>query len=212
MTISYGSTPTNANPIANPIATQCRMTLAEYLVYDDGTDARYELENGVLVTMGTESTVNTAIFSFLFAVFLGLGIEPQRLGVKQKVEVRSRYASARDPDLLIHSIESRLAIKGRSQACLFLDEPNPLIVIEMVLPGGEGTENYQRDYEQKPIEYADRGIAEFWQVDAARSWVRVGVLVDGVYQFETFQGDAIVVSPAFPELKLKALAVLAVDD
>ena len=158
------------------------------------------------------TTVNTAIFSFLFAVFLSLGLEAQRLGVKQKVEVRSRYASARDPDLLIHSIESRLAIKGRSQACLMLDEPNPLIVIEMVSPGSEGTDNYQRDYEQKPIEYADRGILEFWQVAAARAWVRVGVLVDGVYQFETFQGDESIVSLAFPELKLKASAVLAADD
>ncbi len=204
MTISYISEPTNV--------TQRRMTLAEYLAYDDGTDARYELENGVLVAMGTESTVNTAIFSFLFAVFLGLGLEAQRLGVKQKVEVRSRYASARDPDLLIHSIESRLAIKGRSQACLMLDEPNPLIVIEMVSPGSEGTENYQRDYEQKPIEYADRGIAEFWQVDAARAWVRVGILVDGEYEFETFQGDGMIVSRAFPELQLTAIAVLSADD
>jgi Uma2 family endonuclease len=207
MTISYGSIPMNAPPSLTQ-----RMTLAEYLVYDDGTDARYELENGVLVAMGTESTVNTAIFSFLFAVFLSLGLEAQRLGVKQKVEVRSRYASARDPDLLIHSIESRLAIKGRSEACLFLNEPNPLIVIEMVSPGSEGTENYQRDYEQKPIEYADRGILEFWQVDAARAWVRVGILVDGVYQFETFQGDQIIVSLAFPELQLRAAAVLAADD
>jgi Uma2 family endonuclease len=212
MTISYGSTPMTATPTVTMPASQCRMTLAEYLVYNDGTDARYELENGVLVAMGTESTVNTAIFSFLFAVFLSLGLEAQRLGVKQKVEVRSRYASARDPDLLIHSIESRTAIKGRSEACLFLNEPNPLIVIEMVSPGSEGTENYQRDDEQKPIEYADRGILEFWQVDAARAWVRVGVLVDGVYQFETFQGDQIIVSLAFPELQLRAAAVLAADD
>ncbi len=204
MTIAYISEPTNV--------TQRRMTLEQYLAYDDGTDARYELENGVLVAMGTESTVNTAIFSFLFAVFLGLGLEAQRLGVKQKIEVRSRYASARDPDLLIHSIESRLAIKGRSQACLMLDEPNPLIVIEMVSPGSEGTENYQRDYEQKPIEYADRGIAEFWQVDAARAWVRVGILVDGEYEFATFQGDGMIVSRAFPELQLTAIAVLSADD
>lgn len=208
MTISYGTVPIDVTSHV----TQRPMTLADYLVYDDGTDMRYELENGVLVLMGTESTVNTAIFSFLFAVFLALGLEAQRLGVKQKIEVRSRYASARDPDLLIHSIESRLAIKGRSEACLFLDEPNPLIVIEVVSPGNEGTENYKRDYEQKPIEYADRGILEFWQVDAARAWVRVGVLVDGAYEFETFQGDAIVVSQAFPELQLRASAVLEADD
>ncbi len=81
MTISYGTVPM--------IATQRRMTLAQYLAYDDGTDARYELENGVLVLMGTESTVNTAIFSFLFAVFLGLGIEAQRRFWQQIIKVRA---------------------------------------------------------------------------------------------------------------------------
>jgi hypothetical protein len=33
------------------------MTLQEYLTYDDGTDNRYELVDGVLVEMGAESTI-----------------------------------------------------------------------------------------------------------------------------------------------------------
>ncbi len=85
----------------------------------------------------------------------------------------------REPDLITHSPESRSAIKGRSKACLFLHELNPLIVIEIVSPGAESTDNYQRDYEQKPVEYADRGIGEFWQVDFDRAWVIVGRLIDG---------------------------------
>jgi Uma2 family endonuclease len=36
-----------------------RMTIEEYLNYDDGTDTRYELVDGVLVEMGAESTLNT---------------------------------------------------------------------------------------------------------------------------------------------------------
>lgn len=34
------------------VSTDRRPTLNEYLDYDDGTDARYELEDGILVEMG----------------------------------------------------------------------------------------------------------------------------------------------------------------
>ncbi len=189
-----------------------RMTLEEYLTDDDGTDTRYELVDGVLIDMGAESTINTQIAGFLYGFFVLFGLPTPRIAFKQKIEVRSSYASARDPDLIIHSPESRSAIKGRSEACLFLHEPNPLIVIEIVSPGTESTDNYQRDYEQKPAEYADRGIGEFWQVDFDRAWVRVGRLGDGAYQFVTFQGDAAIVSPTFPALSLTAARVLGADE
>lgn len=35
--------------------TSNRLTFEEFLAYDDGTDTRYELVNGVLVEMPTES-------------------------------------------------------------------------------------------------------------------------------------------------------------
>jgi Uma2 family endonuclease len=38
------------------VATRSRMSLEEYLTYEDGTDARYEWVDGVLVEMGAEST------------------------------------------------------------------------------------------------------------------------------------------------------------
>jgi Uma2 family endonuclease len=84
------------------VATQKRMSLEEYLTDDDGTDTRYELVDGVLVEMGAESTINTQIASIMFAIFLGLGIPPQRIGFKQKIQVDREYVSARDPDLIVH--------------------------------------------------------------------------------------------------------------
>jgi Uma2 family endonuclease len=48
------------------IASQ-KMTLEEYLNYDDGTDIRYELENGELVALPPESELNIRIASLLFA-------------------------------------------------------------------------------------------------------------------------------------------------
>jgi Uma2 family endonuclease len=186
------------------------MTLKEFLTYDDGTDARYELWNGILVEMGAESRINIRIAIFLIQHFALLGIRSDRIGIKEKIEVRSAFvATARDADLIIHSEESSQALEGRSESCLGMGDPNPLLVIEVVSPGRESTDNYQRDYVQKPGEYADRGIAEFWQIDPSRAYVKVGTLTDGAYQFQTFKGDEPIVSPTFPELNMTAAIVLA---
>jgi Uma2 family endonuclease len=188
-----------------------RMSLEEYLSYDDGTETRYELVDGVLVEMGAESTINTQIASIVFAVFLGLGISPQRIGFKQKLQVKSPFVSARDPDLILHSEPSIAAIKGRAEACLRLNEPNPLIVVEVVSPGEPGTPNYDRDYDQKPDEYAARGIPEMWLIDPVRQLVVVLTLVAGQYQRATYTGNQVIKSPTFPGLTLTAEQVLTVD-
>ncbi len=194
------------------VATQSRMSLDEYLTYDDGTDARYELVNGVLVEMGAESTINTWIAMYLAFAFGGLGVSPQRCGMKQKIQVNSQYVSARDPDLIIHSKDSALAIKGRKEACLKLNEPNPLIVIEVVSPGEPGTENYDRDYINKRSEYAARGIPEYWLIDPARSMVLILTLLGDVYQAAKFTGNNVIVSATFSNLKLTADQVLTAGD
>jgi Uma2 family endonuclease len=189
------------------VATTKRMTLEEYLTHDDGTENRYELVDGVLVEMGAESTINTLIAMLLIEVFLPL-VGRRRLGIKQKIEVRSSYASARDPDLIVHTEESFQAIRGLSEACLKLNDSNPLLAIEVVSPGTESTDNYKRDYEQKPKEYAGRGIPEMWQIDPERQWVRVGTLINGAYQFQDFTGNQVIQSPTFPILTLTAIEVL----
>jgi Uma2 family endonuclease len=192
------------------VATAKRMSLEEYLTYDDGTETCYELVDGVLVEMGAESTINTLIAGFLFGVFIKLGMPTILIGFKQKIEVESNYVSARDPDLIVHTEESFAAIEGLSEACLKLNDSNPLIVIEVVSPGTESTDNYKRDYERKPKEYAARGIPEYWIVDPApdRAIVKVGTLVNDVYQFQDFMGNQPIGSPTFPGLALTAAQVL----
>jgi Uma2 family endonuclease len=189
------------------VATTRRMSLEEYLTYDDGTDARYELVDGVLVEMGAESRCNIKIALFLIQAFLRL-VDYDRLGIKEKIQVDSAYVSARDPDLIIHSEDSALAIEGRKESILMLNEPNPLIVIEVVSPGSESTDNYKRDYEQKPSEYAERDIPEMWLIDPDRAWVKVGTLVNGAYDFQAFTGKQVIQSPTFPGLTLTAAQVL----
>ena len=189
-------------------ATRPRLTIEEFLTYDDGTDTRYELVDGVLVEMGAESTINTLIAGFLFATFLQLGIPAYQIGFKQWIAVSESTATARDPDLIVHSEASFAAIEGSSQARVKAGMPNPLLVVEVVSPGKPGEDNYDRDYVEKPKEYATRGIPEFWQIDPSRSVVAVLTLKDGNYWSREFRGDSRIVSPTFPDLQLTADQIL----
>ena len=189
------------------VLTDRRMTLQEFLAFDDGSDRQYELVDGALVEMGAESTGNLRIAMYLIDYFLKI-VGFDRVGIKEKIQVKSSFWTARDADLIIHSESSSLALDGRSEACLFLEDPNPLAVIEIVSPGSQSKPNYKRDYEQKPGEYAARGIPEMWQIDAVREWVRVGSLVDGEYQFQTYRADDRIVSLMFPDIDLTVARIL----
>ncbi|PSB18328.1 Uma2 family endonuclease [Phormidesmis priestleyi ULC007] len=183
-------------------------TIEEYLDYDDGTDTRYELVNGELVEKGAESTLNTQIAVFLIAAFLQLGISYSRLGIKQQISVSSSEVTAREPDLMVHSEESAIAISGQKQALLTFEMPIPSLVIEVVSPGKPGSDNYNRNYVEKPKEYAARGIPEFWQIDPDRTVLAVLTLKDEAYQSRKFRGDNQVVSVMFPDLQLMADQIL----
>jgi Uma2 family endonuclease len=190
------------------VATQRRMSLEEYLTYDDGTDTRYELVDGVLVEMGSESTINTWIASFIFGEFIRLGLPAYRVGFKQRIQVNSNYVTARDPDLIVHSQDSAQFMEGRREAILKLREPNPLVVVEVVSPGNPGEENYDRDYIEKRAEYAARGIPEYWLIDPVRQVVLILTLGDGSYDSPSFTGSQSLKSPAFPAMALTAEQVL----
>ena len=181
----------------------------EYLSYDDGTDQRYELVAGELVKLPNESTLNTQIAVFLIAAFLQLNLPYHRLGIKQQISVSSSEVTAREPDLIVHSEDSALALGGRKQALLTFDMPAPVLVIEVVSPGSPGDKNYDRDYVEKPKEYAARGIPEYWLIDPSRSVV-IMLYLDGKQYTEIgqFRDSDRIICPTFPELRLMAEQVL----
>ena len=82
--------------------------------------------------------------------------------------------------------------------------------MEVVSVGNETSDNYIRDYQDKPAQYAAIGVPELWQIDPSREWVRVGTLTGGVYQFQTFTGEELIISPTFPALNLTATQVLEI--
>jgi Uma2 family endonuclease len=71
---------TNAPPRLQPNATHQRLTLAEYLTYEDGTGNRYEIVDGILVDMGTENALNLSIAFVLGMAFASLGVPGYLIG------------------------------------------------------------------------------------------------------------------------------------
>ncbi len=180
-----------------------KMTLAEFLAYDDGTDKLYELENGELIDMPSESEINRRIAGFLFAYFLQSGIPAYRLTMKTEVAVSGSRVSVRVPDLLVLSEELSTAMDGATRSIVLMDMPPPLLVVEVVSPNQE-----KRDYRYKRTEYAARGIAEYWIVDPIEQKVTVLEWVEGLYEDRVFVGDNAIESSVLENLDLRVDRVL----
>jgi Uma2 family endonuclease len=179
-------------------------TLAEYLIYDDGSDRRYELVNGELVEMPSESDLNNAIAIFLLLTFAQF-VPGRLLRRGTEVVVSGARATSRVPDLMVLTEELAAALAGTSRSIILPDMPPPALVVEVVSPGAE---NENRDYRYKRSEYAARGIGEYWIVDPDRAQVLVLTLVEGLYEEAVFGGDDRLVSSTFPMLKLTATQLL----
>jgi Uma2 family endonuclease len=189
------------------IATPKRLTLEEYLTYDDGTDAHYELVDGVLVEMGAEDPMNSTIVSFLFAVFLGMGIPYYRLAIGHQIAVSSTKATARQPDLVVHTEASAAAILSGSRL-LMPEMPVPILVVEVVSSSNTDQKSRDRDYKEKRAEYAARQIPEYWIVDPIAATVLVLTLDGEQYRESGFTETQMIVSPGFSNLNLMAEQVL----
>jgi Uma2 family endonuclease len=183
------------------VAPPKRMTLEEYLAYDDGTDTRYELVDGVLVEMGAENPLNVKIAMRLVFAFARLGVPEETIAIGHQIGVSSTKATARQPDLIVHSEASDAAIMA-DRRILRAEVSPPRLVVEVVSNSTTDKKSRNRDYLEKPIEYAERGIPEYWIIDPEYSLVKVGTLTDGAYQFQDFTGEQCIVSPTFPALHL----------
>jgi Uma2 family endonuclease len=179
------------------------MTFEEFLNYDDGTDAWYELENGKLIVMPAESEINRRIAMFLAIYFSKLGISAERLTMKTEVATSGQRVSVRLPDLIVLSEEGATALEGASRSLVSMDMPPPSLVVEVVSPNQE-----KRDYRYKRSEYAARGIKEYWIVDPMQARVTVLEWVEGFYEEQAYQGDVQIASPLLGSLELTAAQVL----
>jgi Uma2 family endonuclease len=193
--------------LAMTAITNQRMTIEEYLNFDDGTDARYELVNGELVEMPSASDLNNVIAMFLLIEFSRF-VPAQLLRRGTEIVTSGFRSTARIPDLMVLTEEAASALAGSIRSIILPDMPPPALVVELVSPG---ILNEQRDYRYKRSEYAARGIAEYWPIDPHQAQVVVFSLVAGLYEEKLLEGSERLVSQIFPTLELTASQVLQID-
>ncbi|BCL33801.1 Uma2 family endonuclease [Nostoc sp. MS1] len=181
-----------------------RLTLKEYLAYDDGTDIRYELVDGELVEMPPETDRNNLISLYLLTQFLKF-VPIQLIRHKDtELVVTGNRTRVRLPDLMILT-QDLLEALALGRATITSDMPSPALVVEVVSPGKV---NEDRDYRYKRSEYAARGIPEYWIVDPDKAKITLLTLVDGLYEETVFQGTDAIISTIFPMLDLTAAQIL----
>lgn len=187
-------------------------TIEEYAALDtsDLPEGNYELVNGAIVEMGAERPENIVIASFLFAMLLPL-CPYYLLHRGTEIAVSSTKVTSRYPDLLVLTEAGLTALLAQSQtrSLISLDMPAPRLAVEVVSPGDESSNNYNRDYIEKPKEYAQRDIPEYWIVDPARSAVSVLTLEDSSYKAKAFRGGDRIESEQFKQLDLTAEQILS---
>jgi Uma2 family endonuclease len=176
------------------------MTVEEYLTYDDGTDKRYELENGVLIEMPPGTGNHEAIITFVLFQFilekqrLGLTLEPRSNGVEVMTNKQIRR-----PDVLVMTQEQAASIQNKSAIL----RTAPPLIVEVVSP-----ESVDRDYNIKALEYAAFGVNEYWIIDPLEDKVTVCLLQGSVYNQTVFTGNQAIVSLTWTQINLTAQQLL----
>jgi Uma2 family endonuclease len=193
------------------VATQ-KLSFAEYLKYDDGTDTLYELVEGELVPMSLGTGKHGGITEFLNDCFKEQSknqgspwtSKDMRIGIRSPRG--GRWDTSRIPDVMVLPIEQWESLANR-EAVIELNEPPPILVVEVVSESTQAT-----DYRSKRSEYAVLEIPEYWIVDPLQEVVTVCTLVEGFYDVIAFQGEERILSATFPELNLSAKQVLMMPD
>ncbi|NER00011.1 MAG: Uma2 family endonuclease [Cyanothece sp. SIO2G6] len=185
-----------------------RLTLDDYLQYEDSTDISYELVNGELVPMTLGMGQHGEVSDFINQSFRQ---EIKRLGrewvsKQMVVGIQSprgdRWDTVRIPDVVVLSMVQWRELQRR-EAVIRLNELPPLLVVEVVSESTQGV-----DYRAKRAEYSVLDIPEYWIADPLSHKVTVLSLVEGWYDAVEFTNDDVVLSPTFPDLKLTVSAIL----
>ncbi|AUT04531.1 hypothetical protein CLI64_26870 [Nostoc sp. CENA543] len=190
-------------------ATTKKLTFAEYLKYNDGTDTQYELVDGELIPMSLGTGKHGSIAKFLERSFddecakMGKNWTAQKFSVGVRSPRGGRWDTSRVPDVVVLTAEQWEALAHR-EAVIELNETPPILVVEVVSEATQTT-----DYRSKRSEYAVLEIPEYWIVDPIQKIVTVCTLVEGFYDAMAFQGKELINSATFLQLNLTAEQVLA---
>jgi len=198
---------------------QKTLSFEEFLNWDDESGRSFELVNGVAMPLSEPTAKHEDVVDGLCRLLvdhcqsLNLPYVP-----RQSKQVRLNAApgeseSSRKADIVVFAKEEWVRMRQSSaSAAAYIPPP---LAIEVV------STNWRDDYRIKLNEYETLGILEYWIVDYAglggvqyigspkQSTVTVNRLIDGEYQAQRYQGEAIIVSPTFPQLVLTTAQIVA---
>jgi Uma2 family endonuclease len=114
-------------------ATTKKLTFAEYLKYNDGTDTQYELVDGELIPMSLGTLMHGGISKFLErsfddeSAFRGKNWTAQKFSMGVRSPRGGRWDTSRVPDVVVLPLEQWEAFSNR-EAVIQLDETPPILV------------------------------------------------------------------------------------
>lgn len=202
--------PEKSQPGAGSMTTTTqKLSFKEYLAYSDGTDTRYELVEGELRPMSLGTGKHGNIICFLTHQFDSAIARSEKpwVSLPALIGVRSprggRWDTSRVPDVTVLAQAQWEAMADRVAVIDFNESP-PILVVEVVSPSTK-----TEDYRFKRSEYSVLDIAEYWIVDPLEEKITVCHLDEGLYDLTEYQGEQLIQSPIFPDLKLTATQVLS---
>ncbi len=168
----------------------------EYCQYDDGTNTRYELDNGQLIATTPPKGLHFLIAQRLKRLFTAQLQQREESWVCLKeAGLRTTERKSRMPDLMV--VKEKYFMELLDEALVF--EKSPLVVVEIVSP-----ESVTRDYRYKRSEYAAIAVPEYWIVDPQEKKVTVLVFNEGLYDETVFSGSEKITSPQFSDLNISS--------
>jgi Uma2 family endonuclease len=147
-----------------------------YLRLTDSTNRLIEFTDGRVEFLPMPTEIHQFILLFLMDR-LRAYVEPADLGkvMFSGLRVRVRPEKIREPDLIFISKERYQLRSNRYWSGADL-------VMEIVSPDDRSQE---RDHREKPVDYAEARIAEYWIVDPQQEQIKVLVLSEGENEYRT---------------------------
>lgn len=167
------------------------------------------LSTGELIELAEENDLNVRIALRLLIILAQIenGVYAERLrNGNKEVQVNpvgDRWVN-RKPDLMLLQPEHL----NTADRAICLGSMPPLFVAEVVSPGSENSNNYQRDYVWKRQQYEELGILEYWIIDPHRAKVTVLTLLNGRFESEVYAASQQIISSLFPALKISVEKLL----
>ena len=201
---------------------QKTLSFEEFLNWDDDSGRSFELVNGVAMPLSEPTAKHEDVVDGLCRLLvdhcqsLNLPYVPRQSKQVRLNAIPGESESSRKADIVVFAKEEWVRMRQSSaSAAAYIPPP---LAIEVV------STNWRDDYRIKLNEYETLGILEYWIVDYAglggvqyigspkQSTVTINCLIDGEYQALRYQGEAIIVSPTFPQLVLTIAQILAMTE